>query len=698
MADTIMVASPDHNMARSRSTTGCWTCRVRRKKCDERIGECMTCLSLHLDCAGYGARPFWMDGGTREKEKAQEIKTKVTKQRKRGRPKRHSRRQSTVVDSSSQQVDVGPTSTGPSASSMGGSAQADNDRPTALPSPTTTQSMSNMGEIMQTDNGRSTAMPTPGREDWEGHSSQGSAALTSELNALPTSTTLSANETSYIPACAADQANNSQTPMQILANTPTGFDFDSQPVSSPWDKIWDSNVPYTTVPVGADDPVLAFDSIFTTLDCPAPSLEQPFDALLDLNSPKEERIDGDPNITYYLNDVIPNTFPFLSRRVYTLLREKLLAYENTSNALVRSSIRLLCSFLHKVGLKRIGLSQNSAGGEEAASSGRTEASDQVKGIIREAYRGLTSTPSELDADVLLCLLQLVQLQVECRECAFHVFLTDTYQIRRGLPDNDNVSGLIETLLDRSESLMLENDPLTTFVCRFAITTDILWSASKRRRPLRTFDAAGVARFDPSTADMYEVAGSEFWVLQYIAEINMLRLWKRDCLASHSLNVAEMVKRATTMEQGMQESRQRSVLNFESRKIGKDVLSITNVYAAAAQVYLHVVVSGALPEVSDIRGAVEMTVNAINAMSHATLVRRLAWPICVAASLTESRHEPFFNQLENGVRGDQDECTSVLRALQLARECRRLRQQSSSTTETFDWMDAMESLGHEWILF
>ncbi|KAH9481307.1 Trichothecene biosynthesis transcription regulator TRI10 [Psilocybe cubensis] len=75
-----MVANDDHDSSYSaqgtpnHSTTnlprtlnagkgGCWTCRVRRKKCDEqREGDsCRTCKRLTIKCLGWGAkRPDWM--------------------------------------------------------------------------------------------------------------------------------------------------------------------------------------------------------------------------------------------------------------------------------------------------------------------------------------------------------------------------------------------------------------------------------------------------------------------------------------------------------------------------------------------------------------------------------------------------------------------------------------------------------------
>ncbi|KIJ51430.1 hypothetical protein M422DRAFT_140041, partial [Sphaerobolus stellatus SS14] len=60
-----------------RAKSGCYTCRIRRKKCDERPdadGNCQTCVRLRLECLGFGAkRPDWM----RENNSVQELREKI---------------------------------------------------------------------------------------------------------------------------------------------------------------------------------------------------------------------------------------------------------------------------------------------------------------------------------------------------------------------------------------------------------------------------------------------------------------------------------------------------------------------------------------------------------------------------------------------------------------------------------------------
>ena len=62
---------------RERSKGGCWTCKLRKKKCDEGRPTCATCLSLDITCHGYGSKPAWMDGGAAEKERIETLRQRV---------------------------------------------------------------------------------------------------------------------------------------------------------------------------------------------------------------------------------------------------------------------------------------------------------------------------------------------------------------------------------------------------------------------------------------------------------------------------------------------------------------------------------------------------------------------------------------------------------------------------------------------
>ncbi|KAH0529895.1 hypothetical protein TsFJ059_004592 [Trichoderma semiorbis] len=63
-----------------RSQSGCYTCRLRRKKCDERRPECSGCAALEITCHFGDIKPDWMDGGPKQKEMAEFVKAQVKKQ------------------------------------------------------------------------------------------------------------------------------------------------------------------------------------------------------------------------------------------------------------------------------------------------------------------------------------------------------------------------------------------------------------------------------------------------------------------------------------------------------------------------------------------------------------------------------------------------------------------------------------------
>ncbi|KAI5467477.1 fungal-specific transcription factor domain-containing protein [Mariannaea sp. PMI_226] len=66
--------------AKVRSNAGCWTCRLRRKKCDEKHPICEGCAALEITCHYDDEKPDWMDGGPKQKAMAEKIKAQVKKQ------------------------------------------------------------------------------------------------------------------------------------------------------------------------------------------------------------------------------------------------------------------------------------------------------------------------------------------------------------------------------------------------------------------------------------------------------------------------------------------------------------------------------------------------------------------------------------------------------------------------------------------
>lgn len=57
--------------------SGCWTCRIRHRKCDLNSPTCNECTDRRVQCHGYGAKPAWMDGGQEEQKEKLRIKAAI---------------------------------------------------------------------------------------------------------------------------------------------------------------------------------------------------------------------------------------------------------------------------------------------------------------------------------------------------------------------------------------------------------------------------------------------------------------------------------------------------------------------------------------------------------------------------------------------------------------------------------------------
>lgn len=58
-------------------TSGCWTCKLRHRKCDLRTPTCRECNDRCIPCHGFGPKPSWMDGAAAERQELTRIKKAV---------------------------------------------------------------------------------------------------------------------------------------------------------------------------------------------------------------------------------------------------------------------------------------------------------------------------------------------------------------------------------------------------------------------------------------------------------------------------------------------------------------------------------------------------------------------------------------------------------------------------------------------
>jgi hypothetical protein len=123
-----------------------------------------------------------------------------------------------------------------------------------------------------------------------------------------------------------------------------------------------------------------------------------------------------------------------------------------------------------------------------------------------------------------------------------------------------------------------------------------------------------------------------------------------------------------------------------------------VFKSATAVFLQCTVCGPRPEILEIQQGVSKTTDALRDLPHALLLKRLAWPVCIAASMAiETEQQEFFKTLHERIKASWGPEENICRALAAAIECWRLRE-GVPAGKTYDWTDGMKSLGCLWLLF
>jgi hypothetical protein len=226
------------------------------------------------------------------------------------------------------------------------------------------------------------------------------------------------------------------------------------------------------------------------------------------------------------------------------------------------------------------------------------------------------------------------------------------------------------------------------------------------------------RFETPDLDLEHVVGCKSDVMECIMHTSDLHAWSHQQALHASSSLIETARRALKVEQKLERAQrkinteensgcyhqQQPLQHGSTDSRQADVNTITRIFACAASIYLHVVVSGAHPRVPEIKRGVTNTIEALGAMSNVELVRSLTWPICVSACMADGdQQRSFFERLEEGIIKEFGSSQRVLRAFRVARECWRLRDTRSGhgsngmKGKAYDWKDSMASLGAKLLL-
>ncbi|KNG86356.1 hypothetical protein ANOM_004716 [Aspergillus nomiae NRRL 13137] len=149
----------------------------------------------------------------------------------------------------------------------------------------------------------------------------------------------------------------------------------------------------------------------------------------------------------------------------------------------------------------------------------------------------------------------------------------------------------------------------------------------------------------STYDMvqcHQFLGCENWVLSAILDVGMLDRWKREEEENRRLSFRELANRAKRVEDSLENGIR--ALSAKTTSSPDAVIYITRIYASSTLTYLHSVVSGLNPDLSEIRDSVSRTIELLKELSNRRLLASLTWPLCVTGCMADPDQGAFFHSL------------------------------------------------------
>ncbi|KAF2167574.1 hypothetical protein M409DRAFT_54166 [Zasmidium cellare ATCC 36951] len=697
-----------------RTQKDCWTCRARGTRCDQRQGKCASCSSLRLKCAGYGRKPEWMDGGIQEQQRVDELERQIIRRRRLASDTPHSPRR---LPSSRPRLATMPTLSMMTSAIARSPAQYTEDFNRAL-------------QLSTPDIGAS-FLPTPpkigessfsGSRDLLFETLQPIADFNSQAHTVEMS---SVDHAQYV-----DGAGNNDFAFgqDICLFSPTKPNPSASPNHASIQEVTSSTGVSPTQRQAA--PLVCSDDTFhiedflvgdeaPTKDCSGEksivihagqSQDMLDDALgifqLETLYADLDKVDSGVSImsssedstslreVLYFNDTLmPERFPYMTNTTRDAIRERILRPDAAIKDLLDKSTLAYIDYVQTRGLERY-----------TRGSARSRRNLKTKLIVENATSLLPALnqdaiPKSCLEEIFIVFFQVALLEVR-HLVAVSIFTTN---LVRQAEEGSWTTGRLQVIAEfiRQNSIQLDDNtnPLTRLLLGFLAIVDIVASACDVQ------SHSSSAPLDDSwleNPDLAQMTGCQPWVFQFISEVTGLRRWKEDLIASQPLDAQELSERTSKLLGEIQRRRAHDVTSIDIECGEEEVRHSTEVWCYAVELFLHITASPALPDVPDVRLCVIKIISAVRHLSHVRQLRRLSWPICIAASMATREDDAFFAALEDGARGDHDNCLSLLRALDVARECQRLRRVADNQSRydekrSFEHIEAMRSLRKEWVL-
>ena len=286
------------------------------------------------------------------------------------------------------------------------------------------------------------------------------------------------------------------------------------------------------------------------------------------------------------------------------------------------------------------------------------------------------------------------------------------------------SNWVESVLSRFDDtadFLLRCTDSQRFIIKTTFWFDILASTTKLEPPRflvyyqRLWGAPsayiGESRFAPSASQaselsMLTVMGCENATALALAEVSALACWKERQLQKGTLSMVALVERGKAIERnhlapGSPVVRAAPLdpwATAEAEMALRRRLT-SNIFRAAAKVYLHSVVSGDYPNCPEIREGVRETIECLQSMPavkstlSSSVLRSVVFGICLCGCLTDdyAERQCILQRL------DEESTEAVGNCAEAKRVMERVWERRDANGKPISWRDAMQELGAESLL-
>lgn len=252
---------------------------------------------------------------------------------------------------------------------------------------------------------------------------------------------------------------------------------------------------------------------------------------------------------------------------------------------------------------------------------------------------------------------------------------------------------------QSQEIILhpEDDSAINVLLGSFISFDIIGSASTRSTPILNINHLQV--LGDLEISLESLIGCRNSVMGLILEISLLDKWKKEAQDAHKLSVVDLVKRGGHIQECLRQelsaiedipSAGPSLCNPSGIIRAPTHPEISKVFALSAVTYLHVVISGAYPELLEIAESVSETIVAFKSLKDPRLLRSVVWPFCISGCLAVEKQQYFFRDLVSRAGITPWATGTCFEAFQIMQECWKAR---IAASESCNWAATMKNRSH-----